>query len=92
MLAASALTGCGASSSGGIRADPLPVTVAAPCDHPSDVVATVAGRGVGRDEVRLGRVGDALIECAAEKAVVVAAYDALREITSKSKEAQPVSR
>lgn len=72
------LAACSGSNSVGVNPDPLPPSVAAPCPHPSVVIAGVRGGTVGDDEVRMGRLGDALIECAAEKVVAVDAYDGLR--------------
>lgn len=51
-----------------------------PCPHPSDVIAGVRGSSVGSDEIRMGRLGDALIECGAEKQIAVNANEQLIEI------------
>jgi len=42
------------------------------------VIATVIGSSVGDDENRMGRLGDALIECGAEKKIAVEAHEGLR--------------
>jgi len=69
-----ALAGCGGSSGdgAGLRIDPLPAAVIAPCPHPS----TLLDRGgtVASDEISLGRIGDALIACDGARAVAVEAY------------------
>lgn len=51
-----------------------------PCPHPSDVIRGVRGSSVGSDEIRMGRLGDALIECGAEKQIAVNANQQLIEI------------
>jgi hypothetical protein len=40
----------------------------------------VNGYTVGDDENRIGRLGDALLECGREKQVAVEAYDAARAV------------
>lgn len=72
-----ALTGCaGLKADGtGVRPDPLPASVAAPCPHPADLLSR--GGTVADDEISLGRIGDALIECEGRRAVAVAAYEGL---------------
>jgi len=50
------------------------------CPHPSDVISKVKGTSVGSDEIRMGRLGDALIECGAEKQIAVDANKQLIEI------------
>lgn len=77
-----ALTGCDGFNSVGVRLDPLPPTVAAPCPHPADVIAGVRGSSVGADEARMGRLGDALIDCGAKKNVAVSAYQSARKVLS----------
>jgi hypothetical protein len=72
------LVGCAGSNSVGVSPNHLPPSVAEPCPHPLDVIRSVRGSSVGSDEVRMGRLGDALIECGAEKKVAVDAYDGLR--------------
>ena len=72
------LAACSVSSAGGVRPDPLPANVAAPCLHPLDVIGGVRGGTVGDDEVRMGRLGDALLQCGEEKAIAVTAYEDLR--------------
>jgi len=44
------------------------------------VIATVKGSSVGSDEIRMGRLGDALIECGAEKEIAVNANEQLIKI------------
>ena len=72
------LAACGGLNAVGVRSDPLPVNVAAPCPHPLDVIGGVRGGTVGDDEVRMGRLGDALLQCGEEKAIAVTAYEDLR--------------
>lgn len=72
--------GCNGSNVGGVRVQDLPIDVAEPCPHPSDVIADVKGISVGSDEIRMGRLGDALIECGAEKQIAVDANKQLIEI------------
>ncbi|AXF42192.1 hypothetical protein vBRpoPV14_74 [Ruegeria phage vB_RpoP-V14] len=38
------------------------------------------GTSVGSDEIRMGRLGDALIECGQEKDIAVQGYEQLSEI------------
>lgn len=74
------LAGCVGSATDGVRVVDLPDNVTDPCPHPWDVISSVSGDTVGADEVRLGRLGDALIECGNEKAVAVEGYQQLTEI------------
>ena len=74
------LAGCNDWSNGGVRVQALPDNVTDPCPHPSDVIKTVRGSSVGSDEVRMGRLGDALIECGQEKEIAVEGYQQLSEI------------
>jgi hypothetical protein len=74
------LGGCAGWSSDGVQVQPLPTNVSEPCDHPLDVISTVRGTSVGSDEIRMGRLGDALIECGQEKDIAVQGYEALTEI------------
>ncbi len=78
MLApASVLPGCaGWSGAGALRIEPLSPQVEAPCPHPSALLSR--GGTVADDEVSLGRVGDALIQCGQEKSVAVEAYNGVR--------------
>lgn len=73
------LAGCGGLNSVGVRPDPLPINVAMPSPHPIDVINGVNGVTVGDDEVRIGRLGDALLECRSEKILAVDAYNKLRD-------------
>lgn len=45
-----------------------------------DVIETVSGTSVGSDEIRMGRLGDALIECSQEKEIAVKGYQQLSKI------------
>lgn len=44
------------------------------------MIGTVSGSTVGSDEIRMGRLGDALIECGQEKDIAVEGYQQLSEI------------
>jgi hypothetical protein len=44
------------------------------------VIKTVTGTSVGSDEVRMGRLGDALIECGQEKEISVEGFNQLSKI------------
>ena len=79
------LAGCAGSNSVGVSPDPLPPSVAAPCPHPLDVIPRVRGSSVGSDEVRMGRLGDALIQCAEEKRIAVAAYEQVASAISETR-------
>jgi len=72
--------GCSGSTVGGVRVQELPNNVVDPCPHPSDVIRTVSGTTVGSDEIRMGRLGDALIECGQEKEIAVEGYEQLSKI------------
>ena len=75
------LAGCsGLTPVGGVRTNELPTNVVEKCPHPSDVIATVRGTSVGSDELRMGRLGDALIECGQEKEIAVEGYTTLSEL------------
>jgi hypothetical protein len=50
------------------------------CPHPLDVINTISGSSVGSDEIRMGRLGDALIECGQEKDIAVQGYEQLSNI------------
>ncbi|AWY09421.1 hypothetical protein vBRpoPV13_64 [Ruegeria phage vB_RpoP-V13] len=45
-----------------------------------DVIRSVRGSSVGSDEIRMGRLGDALIECGQEKEIAVEAYQELSDL------------
>lgn len=77
------MAGCSGLNVVGVRAQPLPETVSQPCPHPSDVIAGVHGTTVGSDEIRMGRLGDALIECGQEKEIAVDAYQQVSNIIKK---------
>lgn len=80
VLALLPLAGCAGWSADGVRLQPLPNNVTEPCPHPSTVIASVSGSSVGSDEIRMGRLGDALIECGQEKDIAVQGYEELSEI------------
>ncbi len=44
------------------------------------MIKTIRGSSVGSDEIRMGRLGDALIECGQEKEIAVKGYQQLSEI------------
>ena len=60
-------------------ADPgaLPETVVAPCPHPSDVVSR--GTSIADAEISILRLGNELIECGAEKALLLRYGSDVRE-------------
>ena len=73
------LTGCGVFKNvGDLEVSELPEEVSDPCPHPTEFL--LKGGTVAHDEITLGRVGDALIECGAEKAIAVQGYNDLRTI------------
>lgn len=75
------LAGCsGLTPVGGVRTNELPNNVIEPCPHPSDVIASVHGSSVGSDEIRIGRLGDALIECSQEKQIAVKGWKQLSDL------------
>lgn len=72
------LMGCGGwnSDGTGLRLDPLPAPVAAPCPHPADLLDR--GGTVASDEISMGRIGDALIACDGARGIAVEAYQGAR--------------
>lgn len=74
------LVGCSDWNGVGVRIEPLPQNVKEECPHPYDVISTVKGTSVGSDEIRMGRLGDALIECSQEKEIAVESYDDLSDL------------
>lgn len=75
----SALTGCaGWRHVGDLEINELPEEVQDPCPHPLTLLQR--GGTVGDDEISLGRIGDALIECGAEKDIAVQGYSDLRAV------------
>ena len=74
LAAVSALTACtGSKGAGnGLRIEPLPAQVEAPCRHPSEFL------GAGDWELIAGRIGDELIACSAEKQIAVDGYNGIR--------------
>ena len=79
-LALVLLAGCSGWSVDGVRVQPLPINVTTPCPHPTNVIQTVQGNTVGADEIRMGRLGDALIQCGQEKDIAVEGYQELSQI------------
>lgn len=69
---------------GGVRIDTLPTNLEKPCPHPLDIYLSVSGDTVGADEIRMGRLGDALINCGNEKELVVDTYNKVRNIFKES--------
>ena len=63
-----ALTACGVSTPDGLTLTPLPDLATEPCAHPSEFL------GAGDWELITGRIGDALIQCDAARALAVGAY------------------
>lgn len=74
------LVGCSVSATDGVRVVELPDNVIEPCPDPWSVISSIPGDTVGSDEVRLGRLGDALIECGNEKDIAVDGYQQLSDI------------
>ncbi len=60
----------------------MPANVAQPCPHPATFGA--ASGTVADDELMLGRVGDALIACGAQKAIAVGAYNKARAVLNNN--------
>lgn len=67
------LTACLGSNAAGVRIEPLPASIAAPCPHPSRHLST------GDWEIMAGRLGDDLLACGAKLTAAVKAYEAVRE-------------
>lgn len=59
-----------------MRPDALPASIAAPCPHPSDLLSR--GGTVADDEISLGRLGSALIDCEGRRAAAVGAFNGVR--------------
>jgi hypothetical protein len=68
-IAGPLLASCTAFNAAGVRPPDLSAEVRAPCPHPSKFI------GAGDWELIAGRLGDALIECGAEKAIAIASSD-----------------
>ncbi len=67
------LTACGGYPRAGVAQIPAPdASVTAPCPRPEVFL------GAGDWEIMAGRLGDALIECGAEKSVLVGYVNAAR--------------
>jgi len=78
LLAALALTACSGSNNAGGPEIPAPdASIASPCQRPESML------GAGDWEVISGRIGDALIECGAEKAALVEYISAMRETLAR---------
>lgn len=79
------MAACSGSINDGVQINDLPANVSENCPHPSDVIrrplpAGVDPYSVGADEIRMGRLGDELIKCGAEKQIAVGAFQQLTEI------------
>ena len=74
------LGACSGWNADGVQVNQLPINVSEPCPHPLDVIRSVRGSSVGSDELRMGRLGDALIECGQEKEIAVEGYEQLSKI------------
>ena len=75
LLALVLLGGCSVWNADGVRIEDLPENVSEPCPHPLDVIRYVRGTSIASDEIRMGRLGDALIECGQEKEIAVESYE-----------------
>jgi len=82
------LTACAGSNSVGVVPDRLPTEVEAGCEHPSDVISNVRGSSVGSDEIRMGRLGDSLLDCGELLDIAVDAYNGVRDTLNPEKEAK----
>ena len=81
VVPALALMGCGdLSGAGKLRLEPLPANLAADCPRPEALLSR--GGTVADDELSIGRLGDALLICGAQKRAVVGAYDEVRSALS----------
>lgn len=58
------LAACNVSTVAGVRIDPPPASIAAPCGHPREHL------GAGDWELIAGRIGDELIDCRARHAAL----------------------
>ena len=74
------LGACSVWNADGVRIESLPENVSEPCPHPLDVIRDVQGTSVASDEIRMGRLGDALIECGQEKEIAVEGYEELSDL------------
>lgn len=83
------LGACAGLNSVGVNPDRLPTNVEESCPHPLEVINTVSGSSVGSDEIRMGRLGDALIECGAEKDIAVEAYNGVRVALNPELDTEP---
>lgn len=83
------LGACTGWNSVGVNPDRLPTNVEDSCPHPFEVIQTVTGSSVGSDELRMGRLGDALLECGAEKDIAVEAYNGVREALNPELDTDP---
>jgi len=69
--------GCNVWNADGVHLESLPTNVELPCPHPIEVIIKVKGTSIGSDEIRMGRLGDALIQCGQEKEIAVEGYNKL---------------
>lgn len=75
----SVLTGCvGWNGDGRFQVSNLPKAVTEPCPHPMTLVSR--GGTVEDDEITVGRLGDALIECNQEKEVAVSGFNKMKQV------------
>lgn len=72
--------GCSVWNADGVRIEDLPQNVSESCPHPLEVIRDVQGTSVASDEIRMGRLGDALIECGQEKELAVEGYEELSDL------------
>lgn len=73
------LTGCADwNGDGRFQISELPEAVSEPCPHPLTLVSR--GGTVADDEITVGRLGDALIECGREKEVAVSGFNKLKQV------------
>lgn len=80
VILALGLMACSGRSAVGVRLDDLPENLAEDCPHPSEVIDTVQGYTVAHDELRIGRLGDELLECRLEKRAVVQGYNMTKSV------------
>lgn len=80
LLASQILATCALSlpSGPGLRVDPLPANVAAPCAHPQEAL------GLGDWKIIAGWLGSELIKCGAKLRADVTAYNAIAAAVNKT--------
>jgi predicted metal-binding membrane protein len=82
LVLVSVLTGCvDWKGDGRFQISELPEAVSEPCPHPLTLVSR--GGTVADDEVTVGRLGDALIECGREKEVAVSGFNKLKQVLTE---------